>query len=96
MFLLAARTLADAVSADRLASGALYPPVDDLRDVSRTIAVVVATEAVRAGLAGMPMPMAGRSTTRRSRPPSTRRCGGPTTSRTRPHGSRERRRETEI
>ncbi len=53
MFLLAARTLADAVSADRLASGALYPPVDALRDVSRTIAVVVATEAVRAGLAGI-------------------------------------------
>jgi len=56
MFLLAARTLADAVSADRLANGALYPPVDALRDVSRSIAVVVATEAVREGLSGIDGP----------------------------------------
>jgi malic enzyme len=45
MFLLAAHALADEVSDDRLATGALYPPVAALRHVSRRIAVVVAREA---------------------------------------------------
>jgi malate dehydrogenase (oxaloacetate-decarboxylating) len=51
MFLLAARELAAAVSDDRLADGAIYPLVADLRRVSRRIAVVVAQEAVASGLA---------------------------------------------
>ena len=54
MFLLAARTLADAVTPDRLAAGAIYPPVGDLRAVTRSIATVVAREAIDAGLAGIP------------------------------------------
>ncbi len=53
MFLLAARTLADAVSDDRLADGAIYPPVGDLRAVTRAIATGVAREAVDDGLAGI-------------------------------------------
>jgi len=40
-FLVAARELATLVSAERLASGAIYPPVGDLRRIARTIAVAV-------------------------------------------------------
>ena len=41
-FLAAARVLAASVSADRLAAGALFPPVSELRAVSREIARAVA------------------------------------------------------
>ena len=54
MFLAAARTLAAAVSPERIATGALYPPVSDLRAVTRAIARVVADEAVAEGLSGLP------------------------------------------
>lgn len=42
VFLVAARTLAALVGADRLRRGALFPPVSDLRSISRAIAVAVA------------------------------------------------------
>ncbi len=45
MFLVAATELARGVSADRLEQGALYPPLTDLRSISRDIAVAVAREA---------------------------------------------------
>jgi malic enzyme len=49
MFLVAARTVADAVSADRLAGGALYPPVHDLPAVAHAIACAVVREARDSG-----------------------------------------------
>src|SRR5262245_34792941 len=42
LFLTAARVLAASVSTDRLAAGALFPPVSALRAISREIAVAVA------------------------------------------------------
>ena len=50
MFLVAARTLADQVEVERLAAGALYPPVSSLRDVTREIAIRVARQARDAGV----------------------------------------------
>jgi malic enzyme len=50
MFLLAARALADAVTDERLGSGALFPALSSIREVSRAIAVAVAGEAADAGL----------------------------------------------
>ena len=51
MLLRAAHTLASHVSEQRLAAGALYPAIHELRSVSRAIAFQVAREAVAAGLA---------------------------------------------
>jgi malic enzyme len=51
MFLAAAETLGAMVADERLASGALYPPVSDLRRVTRAIAVAVVRRALEDGVA---------------------------------------------
>jgi malate dehydrogenase (oxaloacetate-decarboxylating) len=51
MFAVAATTLASLVPEDRIAQGALYPPIADLRRVSRAIATAVATQATHDGVA---------------------------------------------
>jgi malic enzyme len=42
-FLVAARELATLVSATRIGAGAMYPPVADLREIARAIAIAVVT-----------------------------------------------------
>jgi malic enzyme len=53
MFLVAATTLAGMVSRERLNQGALYPPLAQLRPISRAIAIAVANEACTCGVAPM-------------------------------------------
>jgi malate dehydrogenase (oxaloacetate-decarboxylating) len=53
LFLVAARTLADQVSDDRLAIGAIYPAVEGLRGVTQAIALAVATAAREDGLSAL-------------------------------------------
>ena len=53
MFLVAATTLAGLVSADRLAQGALYPQIADLRKISRAIAIEVAREVRDSGTSAL-------------------------------------------
>ena len=50
MFLVAAHTLADLVTQDRLEAGAVYPPVSSLREVTRAIALRVVCQARDCGV----------------------------------------------
>lgn len=50
MFLAAATTLAGLVPSDRLGEGTLYPPIAELRPISRAIAIAVAREARECGV----------------------------------------------
>jgi len=56
MFLVAARTLAEHVSYADLAQGRLYPALPKIREVSASIAAVVAEVAYERGLASNPRP----------------------------------------
>ncbi|MCO5168676.1 MAG: NAD-dependent malic enzyme [Planctomycetes bacterium] len=55
MFTVAAKALAELVTPDDLAKGALLPAVDELRRVSRGVAIAVAQEAMASGLARRPL-----------------------------------------
>jgi malate dehydrogenase (oxaloacetate-decarboxylating)(NADP+) len=52
MFFVAAKVLADEVTAADLDLGRVYPPIGRIRDVSAKIAIGVADVAYRRGLAG--------------------------------------------
>jgi malate dehydrogenase (oxaloacetate-decarboxylating)(NADP+) len=56
MFMTAAHTLAEQVTADDLQQGSLYPPLKNIRDVSARIAAAVAAVAYRRRLARGPEP----------------------------------------
>jgi malate dehydrogenase (oxaloacetate-decarboxylating)(NADP+) len=56
MFLAAARALADRVDIEDLATGAIYPPLKEIRSLSLSIAVAVAEVAYEEGLASAPKP----------------------------------------
>lgn len=53
MILVASRALASQVSDSQLEHGALYPPIEALSDISRAVALAVASEAVASGVAGI-------------------------------------------
>mmetsp|Transcript_25598 Transcript_25598/g.80137 ORF Transcript_25598/g.80137 Transcript_25598/m.80137 type:complete len:678 (-) Transcript_25598:103-2136(-) len=53
---IAAKTLAETVSEERLAKGCLYPPLSEIRDVSAKIATAIALRAHEKGAATVPMP----------------------------------------
>ena len=54
--LIAAKALADCVTVDRLATGCLYPNLDDIREVSLKVAVAIANHAWDIGTATVPRP----------------------------------------
>jgi len=56
MFLVAARALANLVSEEDLAHGAIYPPLGNIRSVSLEIAVAVAEQAYAEGVAKLEKP----------------------------------------
>ena len=53
MLLAAAHALSGSVTDERLAGGTLLPPIADLRAIARRVAIAVATEARRGGVAGL-------------------------------------------
>jgi len=56
MFYVAARALAHLVTPASLEQGAIFPPLENIRDVSAAIALAVAQEAYDSGLAQAPRP----------------------------------------
>jgi malate dehydrogenase (oxaloacetate-decarboxylating) len=51
MFLAAANALADAMKPEQLAVGQIYPSIEDVQEVSRSVAIAVGAQAIREGVA---------------------------------------------
>jgi malate dehydrogenase (oxaloacetate-decarboxylating) len=68
MFLAAAQALAGTVREELLALGSVYPAIDEVRAVSRVVAVAVAERAVSDGVAGNPERLGERIDEARWRP----------------------------
>lgn len=56
MFLVAARTLADLVSEEDLLVGSIYPPLQNIREVSLQIVIAVAEEVIASELSSIQSP----------------------------------------
>ena len=56
MFLAAARTLADMVSEEDLSVGSIYPPLQNIREVSLQIAIAVAEEVIASEISSIQRP----------------------------------------
>lgn len=54
--LIAAKALANCLTEERLQTGCLYPPLEEIRDVSAKVAAAVATAAWDTGVATLPRP----------------------------------------
>ncbi|HEY7750991.1 MAG TPA: malic enzyme-like NAD(P)-binding protein, partial [Ignavibacteriaceae bacterium] len=56
MFIVAAEAVADQITKEDFENGLIYPPVKNIREVSTNVAIKVAEEIFKSGLAGVKKP----------------------------------------
>ncbi len=56
MFIVAAEAVADQITKEDFSKGLIYPPIKNIRDVSVNVAIKVAEEIFRSGLARVKKP----------------------------------------